>query len=67
MELNFEQVFKADNQDIIDYFTGKVEYTECINADKKASLYNKKPNFKDDDLEYASQKKVKNEYEKEVH
>ena len=43
-----------------------MEYTECINADKKASLYNKKPNYKDDDLEYASQKKVKNENEKEV-
>ncbi|CAK71345.1 unnamed protein product (macronuclear) [Paramecium tetraurelia] len=65
LDLNFEQVFKADNQDIIEYFTGKVDYTDCINADKKASLYNKKALQKDEDVEFASQKKVKPDSEKE--
>lgn len=52
MDLDIVCVFKADNQDIIDYFSGKIDYTECINADKKASLYNKKN--KDDDPEFNS-------------
>ncbi|CAD8159300.1 unnamed protein product [Paramecium octaurelia] len=56
--LNFKQVFKADNQDIIEYFTGKVDYTECIDPDKKAIK-------KDEDIELPSQKKVKLDQEKE--
>ncbi|CAD8054204.1 unnamed protein product [Paramecium primaurelia] len=64
-DLNFEQVFKADNQDIIDYFTGKVDYTECIDANKKANLQNKKSHQKDEDIEFAIQKKVKPDSEKE--
>ncbi|CAK72426.1 unnamed protein product (macronuclear) [Paramecium tetraurelia] len=56
LDLKFEQDFKANNQKIIEYFISKVDYTNCINADKKAYLYNKKTIQKDEDIKFANQK-----------
>jgi len=52
MGINF--VGRADQQEIIDYFTGKIEYTECINAEKR-----KKHESKKDEEDPGSTKKVK--------
>ncbi|KAM3146595.1 hypothetical protein pb186bvf_001125 [Paramecium bursaria] len=59
MDMKIEFVSRTDQDEVFDYFTGKVDYTDCIHTEKKTNL-NKK-----DDNEFQSNKKVKTD-EKEV-
>jgi hypothetical protein len=45
-----------------DYFTGKIDYTECINAERKSQLFKKQnPEKRTEELEPGTMKKVKHE------
>lgn len=66
MEMNIDFVARADQEEIIDYFTGKIDYTDCINAEKKSQLFKKQStkedsrrNENEDELEPGVMKKSK--------
>lgn len=61
MKIDF--VAMIDQQEVQDYFTGKIDYTECINAERKSQLFKKQTldQKKPDEYEPGTSKKIKTE------
>lgn len=64
MKIDF--ISKPDQDEIVEYFTGKIDYTECINVEKKSQLFKKHQDTKkEDEIDPSSGKRVKVEGEKD--